>query len=136
MAKDKARAIARTLQKSGVPISDYESGPDAGPCLVQQSEKVVASVACCHSYSTSTCVSPTSTCVSPIAANVAKASSPAQAVNLSGMAVTGVMLNTSAACARRAASMLTWLSVSHDGRCRPLCAVVVNVSDTIKLAQA
>ena len=38
----KARAIARTQQKSGGPISDYESGPDAGPCLAQQSEKVAA----------------------------------------------------------------------------------------------
>ena len=82
------------------------------------------------------CHSSTSTCVSPIAANVAKASSPAQAVNLSGMAVTGVRLKISAACARLAPAMLTWLSVSHEGRCRPLCAVVVNVSDTIKLAQA
>ena len=90
MAKAKARAIARTQQKSGGPISDYESGPDAEPCLVQQSEKVAASVAGCHSY-------PTSTCVGPIAASVAKASSPAQAVSLSGMAVTGVRLNTSAA---------------------------------------
>ena len=34
VAKDKARAIARTLQKSGGPISDYESGPDVEPCLV------------------------------------------------------------------------------------------------------
>ena len=42
MSKAKARAIARTQQKSGGPISDYESGPDAGPCLVQQSEKVAA----------------------------------------------------------------------------------------------
>jgi len=30
----------------------------------------------------------------------------------------------------------TWLSVSHEGRCRPLCAAVVNVSDTGILAQA
>ena len=57
MAKAKARAIARTQQKSGGPISDYESGPDAEPCLVQQSEKVAAGVAGCH-ISTSTCVSP------------------------------------------------------------------------------
>jgi len=42
VSKAKARAIARTQQKSGGPISDYESGPDAGPCLVQQSEKVAA----------------------------------------------------------------------------------------------
>ena len=48
VTKDKARAIARTQQKSGGPISDYESGPEAGPCLVQQSEKVAASVGVCH----------------------------------------------------------------------------------------
>ena len=82
----------------------------------------------CHTY--------TSTCVSPIAASVASASLPAQAVSLSGMAVTGVRLNTSASCARRAASMSIMLSTSQAGRCRPLCAAVVNASDTIKLAQA
>jgi hypothetical protein len=36
VVKGKARVIACTQQKSGGPISDYESGPEAGPCLVQQ----------------------------------------------------------------------------------------------------
>ena len=68
VVKAKAQAIARTQQKSGGPISDYESGPDAEPCLVQQSEKVAASVAGCYSYSTSTCVSPIAASVATLTA--------------------------------------------------------------------